>query len=363
VRVENQLSRPVKGTLTLRITQSQAESSAPFAIDAGRLAEVEVLWPGTPVAPDNRYTISLRAELVAEANSEFSTVVRDQEIAVARFAKRSVRFTGSPDDMDELTPVIVDSEKFENPDDSTRHLLNPNLKGSAGLRARLPRIVARVATAYDDTNLYLMAAVSEDQFHCRAGDAMWIGQNGKKLPVPYRQGMPDGLEFVTYCGDVLQFSFGFRDRVPGIGRQPGDPWEWKGSFFDTDYSFVAHVSTKGDQLIQIWGPDGSRQDGYQTETVPGIKTVRGGKVKITRDDRQKLTIYEVAIPRSELSLFNPLAGRCRFGFVLYNSEKALGGSMNWSDAAGIFDYWQSSGSFPPTWTQRLPCETFFGIEQ
>jgi hypothetical protein len=363
VRVENQLSRPVKGTLTLRITQSQAESSVPFAIDAGRLAEVEVHWPGTPVAPDNRYMISLRAELDAEANAEFSTVIREQEIAVAQFAKRRVRFTGSPDDLNELTPVIVDSEKFENPDDSTRHLLNPNLKGSAGLRGSLPRIVARVATAYDDTNLYLIGAVSEDQFHCRAGDPMWIGQNGKKLPLPYRQGMPDGLEFVTYCGDVLQFSFGFRDRVPGIGRQPGDPWEWKGSFYDTDYSFVAHVSTKGDQLIRIWGPDGSRQDGYQAEAVPGIKPVPGGKVKITRDNSQKLTIYEVAIPRSELSLFNPLAGRCRFGFVLYNSEKGTGGSMNWSDAAGIFDYWQSSGSFPPTWAQRLPCETFFGIEQ
>jgi hypothetical protein len=141
-----------------------------------------------------------------------------------------------------------------------------------------------------------------------------------------------------------------------------DPWAWKGSFYDTDYSFVAHVSTEGNQLIRIWSPDGSREDGYQTEAVPEIKPVPGGKIKITRDQSQRLTIYEIAIPRCQLTLFDPLAGRCRFGFILYNSEQEAGGSMNWSDAAGVFDYWQSSGSFPPTWTQRLPCQTFFGIE-
>jgi hypothetical protein len=145
--------------------------------------------------------------------------------------------------------------------------------------------------------------------------------------------------------------------VPGIGRQMDDPWAWKGCFYDTDYSFVAHVSTEGDQLIRIWGPDGSRGDGYQTEAVPGIEPVPGGQVKITRDESQKLTIYEIGIPRRELALFDPQAGRCRFGFILYNCERAAGGSMNWSDAAGVFDHWRSSGSYPPTWLPRLPCQT------
>jgi hypothetical protein len=175
--------------------------------------------------------------------------------------------------------------------------------------------------------------------------------------------MPDGLRYITSCGNVFQFSFGFRDRVAGIGRQMDDPWAWKGCFYDTDYSFVAHVSTEGDQLIQIWRPDGSRQDGYQTEAVSGIGPVPDGKVKITRDESRKLTIYEIAIPRRELALFDPTAGRCRFGFILYNSEQVAGGSMNWSDTAGVFDYWRSAGSFPPTWNQRLPCQTFFGIER
>jgi hypothetical protein len=33
--------------------------------------------------------------------------------------------------------------------------------------------------------------------------------------------------------------------------------------------------------------------------------------------------------------------------------------MNWSDAAGVFDYWRSSGSFRPTWNQPLPFRRFW----
>jgi len=64
-----------------------------------------------------------------------------------------------------------------------------------------------------------------------------------------------------------------------------------------------------------------------------------------------------------LALFNPSSGRCRFGFILYNTEKVAGGALAWSDVAGVFDYWQASGSYPPTWKNHLPCQTFFGIQQ
>jgi hypothetical protein len=364
VRIQNQLNRPVNGTLSLRIGQPSEESKTRFAIEAGCLSEVEIGWPGTAASSDNKYAITLTARLESDQAdpSDLPVVARDQTIAVARFAKRTVSLNGSVDDLKGMTPVVVDSQDFEKVQDPTRQLLNPNLEAPAQSVGR-PRIVARVGTAYDDANVYVMAVVNEDQFHCQAGQPVALGENGKKVTLSYKEGMPDGLRFITYCGNVLQFSFGFRDRVPGIGRQMSDPWAWKGCFYDTDYSFVAHVSTQGDQLIHIWGPESSRQDGYQTEAVPGIGPVPGAKVKITRDESQKLTVYEIAIPRHELTLFDPGAGRCRFGFILYNSEQAAGGSLNWSDAGGVFDYWRSSGSFPPTWNQRLPCQTFFGIEQ
>ena len=367
VRIENQLNRSINGILTLRIDQSREQTSAHFAIQAGSLAEVPIGWPGIAVSAENQYPITLTVRLDDDQSqspgSEFPPVVRDQSIAVANFSKQTIKLNGSLDDWTGITPVMLDSRAFENGNDPTKFLLNPELKHQPQRRGHRQQIVARVYTAYDDTNVYLGAVVHEDQFRCSAGQPVSKGQNATKITLPYKEGMPDGLRYITACGNVFQFSFGFRDRVPGIGRQMDDPWAWKGCFYDTDYSFVAHVSAEGDQLIRIWGPDSSREDGYQTEAVPGIEPVPGGKVKITRDESQKLTIYEIAIPRRELALFDPRAGRCRFGFILYNCEQVAGGSMNWSDAAGVFDYWRSSGSYPPTWIQRLPCQTFFGIER
>jgi hypothetical protein len=366
VRIENQLNRPIKGVLTLQIEQSRQPAFAHFAIEAGGLAEVQIGWPGVPVSAKNVYPIVLKARLDDDQSqslsSEFPSVFRDQSIAVAQFAKQTINLRGSPDDWKRMTPVTMDSETFENGSDPTKFLLNPESKRSVGSTGH-PQIVAQVYTAYDDTDVYLAAVVHEDQFRCSAGQPVSMGRNATKITLPYKEGMPEGLQYITGCGNVFQFSFGFRDRVAGIGRQMHDPWAWKGCFYDTDYSFVAHVSAEGDQLIRIWSPDTSREDGYQTEATPGIEPVSGGKVSITRDESQKLTIYEIAIPRRELALFDPAAGRCRFGFILYNCEHVADGSMNWSDAAGVFDYWRSSGSYPPTWNQRLPCQTFFGIER
>jgi hypothetical protein len=309
---------------------SLCDRSGAFRRSAGPL-------PGMAESAENRYPVTLMAKVVNDGSQssepEYSSVIRDQVIAVAKFAKQTIKMSGSPDDWTGITPVMMDSQQFENGRDPTSSLLNPKLEQSPGM-ANHPQIVARVYTAYDDSNVYLGAVVHEDQFRCSAGQPVSMGPKDSKITLPYKEGMPDGLHYITTCGNVLQFSFGFRDRVPGIGRQMSDPWAWKGCFYDTDYSFVAHVSTEGDQLIRIWGPDGSRQDGYQTEAVPGIGPVPGGKVMIKRDEDQKLTIYEIAIPRHELALFDPAAERCRFGFILYNSEQAASGSMNWSDAAG-----------------------------
>ncbi len=94
------------------------------------------------------------------------------------------------------------------------------------------------------------------------------------------------------------------------------------------------------------------------ESVP----VPGGMILISRDDTTKITLYEIEIPRRQLALFDPDSGRCRFGFMLYNSELP-GGPLDWSDIAGVFDYWKTPGSFPPTWRGHTACQTFFGIEK
>ena len=123
---------------------------------------------------------------------------------------------------------------------------------------------------------------------------------------------------------------------------------------------TVHTSFTWPQLIRQWGADTSRRIAYQTTTVPGVGPVPGAQVRIERDEVAELTVYEMCIPRSELKLFDPEAGRLRFGFNLVSSE--AGWPLQWASAAGVFDYWIGSGSFSPSWVSVLPCQTFFGIE-
>jgi hypothetical protein len=292
------------------------------------------------------------------------TVSRQLIASEARFVKRTINVDGNLDDWKGVTPVLLDSEALDQSVDLTQYLLNPHLD-TPTTQPGGKRIVARVYTAYDKDNVYLAMAVDQDTYSAEEiGEPVKRGRGKEKVELPYKTGMPDGIGYVTLGHDVFQFAFGFRDRVPTQGRQMNDPYAWKGMFYDTDYSFVAHGSANGDQLLQTWGADTSRRNGYQTEAVPGIGPVPGGKIKIVRDEAKKITTYELSIPRKELALFNPDAGQCRFGFILANKEGLGGGSgLMWSEAAGVFDHWRSSGSFPPTWMQRLPCQTFFGIEK
>ena len=223
--------------------------------------------------------------------------------------------------------------------------------------------MARVYTAYDKDNVYIAAAVTEDTFGNKAGEQKVRGRGNPKQPgykestLPYLKGTPDGLGDPKE-GDCFPIRFGFRDRVPGYGHPMDDPYAWKGDFFDTDYMYYANPSAQGDTLARVWGPNTQRQDGYQTAEVPGLGIIaqspayhrEGGaseatatsgnvqngpkpalpsmkellpnaKIKITRDEDKKLTLYEIVIPRTELKLFDPEKGRCRFSFLLYTSGR------------------------------------------
>ena len=352
VRVENQLNRPVAGTLALDVAGCDASSVVEFTIPAARLLEIPIGWPSAKPSPQNEYAATLTAK------TDAGTVVRKQIVAVARFVRKTVSVDGDLADWAGATAVLVDSDRLGSDIDVTQYLLNPHLDRPTGT-PDAKRVVARVFTAYDDANVYLAAEVHEDSLACPAGQPVVKGS----VTLPYRTAMPDGLTHIRHAGDALMFAFGFRDRVPRWGRQMDDPYAWKGHFYDTDYHYAAHVSTEGDQLMRQWGPDTGRRIAYQTDKVPGYGPVRGATIKIRRDEAAKVTVYEMAIPRRELAMFDPAKGRCRFGFVLGNDEKlGLGGGLEWSAAAGVFDHWYASGSFGPSWVSQLPCQTFFGIE-
>lgn len=353
VRLENQLNRTVSGTCTLARADDGQRRSTDFTIPAGRLAEVGIEWPAGDIKQQARHNISL------ELQTDSGTFRYDQDVALARFAKRSITTDGRLDDWEGVLPVWIDSFSQDGRVDPTRALLNPGKiethEGTGG------EVSLRVYTAYDAEHVYIAAAVREDTLQCRSGEPVTRRGPDGTVTLPYRMGEPEGLEHIRFCGDAFIFAFGMRDRVPEWGRQMDDPWAWKGHFNDTDYQYIAHSSTKGPQLIRQWGADTSRRTAYQTDKVPGVGPVPGAVIRIHRDEESRLTIYECAIPRSELSLFDPRDRRLRFGFNLVSNE--IGWPLQWSAAANVFDYWIGSGSFSPSWVSLLPCQTFFGIEQ
>lgn len=358
VRLENQLNRPIHGTLILAINGVAAPTTAPFSLAAAQLLEVAVPWPGVAEVPANQYAITLTAAASTEQET-LAPVTRQQLIQVARFVRRTITVDGKLDDWQGVSPVLLDSDMLKLGFDPTDYFLNPNRPRPAA-DASHPHVTAQLYTAYDQERVYLAVAVHEPTYSSPAGAPVVKGRGGATVTLPYRNAMPGGLNFPANIGaDSLQVAFGFRDRVPGYGRPLDDPWAWKGHFYDTDHLFHLYRSTDGDLLIRQWGPQTSRRNGYQCEPVPGLEAVPAGRVKITRDEAAQLTIYECAIPRQEIAGFDPAATRCRFSFLLTSDDAT--GELNWSEAAGVFDYWRNLGSFAPTWMQRYPCQTYFGI--
>lgn len=357
VRMQNQLNRDVSGELTMRVQGHDGEAVVPFSVAAGELCDVPLRWPGQASTVDNRHSISIAAR------GEGVHTRREQTITAARFARRTVVVDGTLTGWEGAAPVVLRSEQLAPRGvDPTEYLLNPAMIGPSAPSAVVP-LTARVYTAYDDEYVYIAAAVDQERFSCPAGELSVKGLREPKVELPYRRGMPDGLDHIALCGDSFSFAFGFRDRVPGWGRQMDDPYAWKGQFYDTDYHYVAHGSVEGAQLVRQWGPDSTRRTAYQAEPVPGVGPVAGAQIAIERDESARLTVYELALPREELSLFDPSRGVCRFGFIFFTpDETGLNRSYEWSAAAGVFDYWRSAGSFGPSWRHSLACQTYFGIE-
>jgi hypothetical protein len=354
VRIENQLAGKIIGGFMEPWTGGPEKAIedikdlkplklSEFWIEPGAVAEVALPWPGVPASSDNLYGV----ELCALFNDGSVTAGPPRElrhrqtIEVAQVVRRTVKVDGKLDDWKGVTPITFFTAGDEKEDPIT-YLLNPNLKRPESPRPPVsPSPRPRVWFAYDDKFLYVAATGIGTE-----AEAGKISRAG----LPYRKGWPDGLEHPATIGHSLIVSFGFRDRVPGYGRQMDDPWAWKGYFNDTDHQFIAYPTTDGPRLVRQWGPDTNRANGFQIDPLPHIKPVPGAQLAITAE------CYELAIPRAELQGFDPKQERCRIGILIDNK-------LNWAQSAGVFDHWQNLGSYAPTWVTQFPCQTFFGIER
>jgi len=345
VRLQNQLNTPLPVTLRIQAPKrwTIAEKTQTIMLQPAELNEVHFHLTKAEANVENLYPVTVIAETPA-GNAE-----RTQVLQVALAAHQTLTFTGKPADLQGLTPVTLDSDWLAAGSNWSYLVLNPNLPRPAAV-AQKPRVITKAYTAWDKEHIYLAFAVKEPALKQGAGKPFSDPQ--------YTAGDLGGVGFPIYSGDAIEFVFGINERAADDYRKPDDPWYWKGCFRDTDYQYIAYPSEKGPQLVCVAKPGIPYRIGFQTEVPPGQGPVPGSKLTITRDG--DLSLYEISLPRTELPQLKPEEkAEIRFGFMVANDEGL--GHLEWSRAAGVFDYWLNNGSYQPTWDSIWAAQTRWGL--
>lgn len=197
-------------------------------------------------------------------------------------------------------------------------------------------------------------------------------------PILLTRGDPEDLEasvWITWDEEHLNFSAAVLDDVhdqPGLGANiwqgdsfqftfaPGAPGERR-----SDYHEIGVALTSQGPQLHRWLPN----------DVAG--TIPGSQVEVVRDDDRSLTTYEVTIPWSQLSGWNPADGLAAIAIALNESDgdgrvfTEWGGGIVESKDPSLFqavrtlpaadDGEEPGGSTPPAlpedWAERIPGST------
>jgi hypothetical protein len=132
---------------------------------------------------------------------------------------------------------------------------------------------------YDNDNLYLYARVHDDVFsQPNQGDAIWGG---------------DSIQFAVSAG------------------MPGENLQW--------YEYGMALTPQGSELYRWMAPQG---------VVTG--SIANPNLQVTRDEAAKDTIYQLALPWSELAPIVPSDGILSLSFVVNeNDGKGRRGNVEW----------------------------------
>lgn len=338
-RVQNQLNRPLKGTITLTGPKDWKIEPAqrPFELKPAELAEVDFRATATSTTALNQYVVRTKIE------SDGGRYERSEIVAVACIRSLTAKVDGDLNEWTTATFARVDNEQIRDLGRYIQWLSDPSQP-----RPQPPAgqafLGAKVAVGYDANNVYIAVVVHEPG----------LGNATDGRPASYD-------ENPLLNGDCLEFAFGFGDRAPDNYRPPDDPWYWKGMFRDVDYALM-EFRNRGDATIlqSLYVPGLTWRTDYQTEPV-NVFLITGGQARFIRDEVLRTTAWEIAVPRKYLNRFDPTKPYCRFGFVYYNDEKLP--PLEWARACGVFDYWTNFGSFLPAWNALLACQTRWGISR
>lgn len=203
---------------------------------------------------------------------------------------------------------------------------------------------AAVAVRWDTRNLYIAAKVHEPRF-------------------TIHQDADNDDDF--WNSDAIQLGFGWRV----------EPWMQPSAsnFRDTDYGILLAPFAKNEngsiqaRVLTLWNrttPFGVVKDSMRWGSV-----INGADCRINFDPKKKEATYEAVIPLPALGDLNPQSRIAsttapdqpiRFSWIAHTFD---GVAVQWSKAAGVFPWWENSGSFLPVEKGYLAAQTTLGFSQ
>ena len=380
VNVHNCLTTALTGTLTVEAPEGMTlkTPALPVQLAAGETKCVEFAFATATANSANAYpfNFTLASNLGAASYAETlnATIV----------PKRTITVDGILDDWQTVPGItlLANTEKADISELARRPWLD--------VRDKLPNgSFAEVKLAWDENNLYIAARVNDltpelkkvrlattnedDYFHSAKSDneepwKSWLantkGMDGKTLKeagrsfaeVPYVY--KKAADFAFY-GDRVQMAFDVRDDwhdlTPNTDKLPYG----FSAVPDTDYEYAAYLCADGQgELWRLLAPGVPRMHGYPHQPKPAAGKPSIGAVKAPLVIRQEGTvrIYEIAIPRTEISELKFTAGE-NFGFT-YIIGNNSGPSINFGEDKAatkingltMHPYWMSSPSCGVRWT-------------
>lgn len=325
VLLRNHWNRPIEGYAELQPPPGWKLTKAGQRfppIQPGQTLTLEFPVLQAVVNPKNRYPVSLR---VVPETPSFRTrlsgqewkIDREQTLFVAAAVKGSPTLDGDLSDWKSAFPVYADTPAFVSPwcPESYRKKWTPGI------------LSATVYTMWDEENFYIAAEVQDD-VHSQSSFA----ENPYALP---------------FDGDTLQIAFGVDAEDPHKLKSPRDKDYYRGLIFDTDYEYAISLTPRGTEVFRLHTPETGYYTYYPTNPDLGLGLVPSAKAFIHRDDVKERTIYEVAIPWTELRMVKG-KNLIRFAFLITDRDK--GGMEGWIESpAGAGVLKGNEMSFSPYW--------------
>lgn len=280
VKIENVTNKAISGYLSITPPDGWSLSAARQLVSLAPGKIENYSFPVTEkfMSDINRYNIKYVFEY-----SDGRRLEGDQAIQAAYAPYKSIAIDGNMNDWEDIEEVTMISEG--NPDylDS---VLNPNkVKEQIENGGEADNVIYTVKTAWDDKNFYFMAKVPDYQ-------------HAANLPFD-----EDNYAF-PFDADSIQLAFDCINKNSDDLLLGNSHYE-KATATDMDYLFAATLA-KGDisELYRLCAPGTNYQTYYPTNgsVNPAIGVMNSsrsggteGRVKIIRDEKQKVTTYEIAV--------------------------------------------------------------------